>query len=59
MLNTYGVLGILQLIYFKIRTFFLFKNAKIIRFPIRIRGKKFTDQVTDIYLYHKARRTME
>lgn len=41
MLNTYGVLGILQLIYFKIRTFFLFKNAKIIRFPIRIRGKKF------------------
>ena len=41
MINTYGFLGLIQLIYFKIRTFFLFKNAKIIRFPIRIRGKKF------------------
>lgn len=40
LLNTYGVIGTLQLIIFKIRTRFVFKNARIIRFPIRIRGKK-------------------
>jgi lipopolysaccharide O-acetyltransferase len=40
LLNVYGFFGILQLLIFKIRTFFVFKNAKIIRFPIRIRGKK-------------------
>ena len=40
LLNVYGFFGVLQLLIFKIRTFFVFKNAKIIRFPIRIRGKK-------------------
>lgn len=40
-INTYGLLGLLQLLYFKIRTFFIFKKARIIRFPIRIRGKKY------------------
>ncbi|MDR6968290.1 lipopolysaccharide O-acetyltransferase [Flavobacterium arsenatis] len=39
--NIYGLSGIIQLIYFKVRTFFLFPKAKIVRFPIRIRGKKF------------------
>ena len=39
MLKTYGVFGILQLIVFKLRTKFLFSNARLIRFPIRIRGK--------------------
>lgn len=37
--NTYGILGILQLIYFKIRTKLMFPKAKLIRFPFRIRGK--------------------
>ncbi|MFV0221274.1 acetyltransferase [Empedobacter falsenii] len=41
MLDTYGLIGVIQLLYFKIRTLFVFKNAKIVRFPIRIRGKKF------------------
>jgi lipopolysaccharide O-acetyltransferase len=40
LLNVYGFFGLLQLLIFKIRTFFVFKNAKIIRFPIMIRGKK-------------------
>ena len=40
LLNVYSFFGVLQLLIFKIRTFFVFKNAKIIRFPIRIRGKK-------------------
>lgn len=40
LLNVYGFFGLLQLLIFKIKTFFVFKNAKIIRFPIRIRGKK-------------------
>ena len=39
-LERYGLLGFIKLIYYKIRTYFIFKNAKIIRFPIRIRGKK-------------------
>jgi acetyltransferase-like isoleucine patch superfamily enzyme len=38
---TYGFLGIINLIYFKIRTILTFKNAKLIRFPIKIRGKRF------------------
>lgn len=39
--NTYGFFGILELVCFKIRTKFLFSNARIIRFPIDIRGCKF------------------
>ena len=40
LLNVYGVFGVFQLLIFKIRTRFVYKNARIIRFPIRIRGKK-------------------
>lgn len=43
LLDSYGFLGIIQLIYFKIRTFFIFPSAKIVRFPIRIRGRKFME----------------
>lgn len=41
LLDTYGFWGILQLLYFRFRTKFVFGNARIIRFPIRIRGKKY------------------
>lgn len=41
MIKNYGILDILLLSYFKIRTKILFKNARIIRFPFRMRGKKF------------------
>jgi acetyltransferase-like isoleucine patch superfamily enzyme len=40
LIKVYGVFGFLQLIIFKIRTKFLFSKARIIRFPIMIRGKK-------------------
>ena len=39
LLKTYGILGVFQLLFFKIRTKFVFANARIIRFPIRIRGR--------------------
>ena len=39
--NTYGFFGVIQLIVFIIRTKFIFSNARIIRFPIRIRGRRF------------------
>lgn len=39
--ETYGFLGVIQLFFFKIRTILLFPSAKIVRFPIRIRGRKF------------------
>ena len=37
----YSIFQLLQLAYFKIRRMLLFSSAKIIRFPIDIRGKKF------------------
>jgi len=37
----YSLLQLLSLIYCKIRTMFVFKEARIIRFPIDIRGKKY------------------
>ena len=40
MLTTYGFFGLLKLIYFKFRTKFVFSNARIIRFPFRVRGRK-------------------
>lgn len=43
MLKTYGFFGILQLIVFKLRTKLLFSNARLIRFPIIIRGKRNID----------------
>ncbi len=39
--NSYGLFDVLQLIYFKIRSRFIFANARIVRFPIKIRGRKF------------------
>ncbi|AZA62756.1 LbetaH domain-containing protein [Chryseobacterium indoltheticum] len=41
MLKTYGLLGLIQLMCFKIRTRFVFRNARIIRFPFRLRGKQY------------------
>lgn len=37
----YSNFKLIELMYFKIRTYFVLRNAKIIRFPIDIRGKKF------------------
>ena len=39
LLKTYGIFGVFQLLIFKVRTKFVFANARIIRFPIRIRGR--------------------
>ncbi|KFF13388.1 acetyltransferase [Chryseobacterium soli] len=41
MLERYGIFGIISLLYFKIRGMLIFKNARLIRFPFRIRGRKF------------------
>lgn len=41
MLKTYGLLGLIQLMYFRIRTKFVFSKARIIRFPFRVRGKQY------------------
>ena len=38
--KTYSIYGIISLIYFWVRTKFVFSNARIIRFPFRIRGKQ-------------------
>lgn len=37
----YSLLHIFSLIYYKVRTIFTFREARIIRFPIDIRGKRF------------------
>lgn len=39
----YSIPQIIQLGIFKLRTYFVFPNAKIIRFPIDIRGKKYME----------------
>ena len=39
----YSFGGIIALLYYKIRTLIIFPNAKLIRFPIKIRGKKFIE----------------
>lgn len=41
LLKRYGIIGLFQVVIFKIRSFFVFKNARLIRFPIDIRGKKY------------------
>lgn len=41
LLKRYSFLQLLSLVYCKIRTIFIFKNARIIRFPIDIRGREF------------------
>lgn len=38
--SRYSLIGVLELIYFKLRTFFTFKEARLIRFPFRMRGKR-------------------
>lgn len=40
-MKQYGLSQLIYLSYCKIRTFFTFSNARIIRFPIDIRGKKY------------------
>ena len=40
-LKRYNIFKLLQLVYFKLRTMLVFKDARIIRFPIDIRGKKY------------------
>ncbi|GEM66500.1 putative lipopolysaccharide biosynthesis O-acetyl transferase WbbJ [Sphingobacterium mizutaii NBRC 14946 = DSM 11724] len=39
--KTYEPLGYIRLIIFKIRSYFLFKNSRIIRFPFYIRGRRY------------------
>ncbi|MDD5151449.1 MAG: DapH/DapD/GlmU-related protein [Flavobacterium sp.] len=41
MIKQYGFIGFLKIIYFKIRTFFVFSEARLIRFPFDVRGKEF------------------
>ena len=43
MVDTYGYFGILNLVYFFLKTKLLFPTARLIRFPIEIRGKRFID----------------
>ena len=42
-ITTYGFIGTIQLIYFKLRTVLFHNQSRLIRFPITIRGKKFID----------------
>ena len=41
--NTYGLLAYLQLLYFLIRTKVIDRKARLFRFPIVIRGRKYID----------------
>jgi len=41
--NIYGFLGIIRLCYYKFFTYLTIPNAKLIRFPIEIRGKKYIE----------------
>ena len=41
LLKRYSLFELVQMLYFIIRTKFTFRNARIIRFPIDIRGKKY------------------
>lgn len=41
--NTYGLLAYIQLLYFLIRTKLINRKARLFRFPIVIRGKKYID----------------
>ncbi len=40
-MKKYTLDQIIQLFIYKIRGYFIFKNARLIRFPFRIRGRKF------------------
>jgi len=39
--NRYSIIGLIKMSFWLIRTKILFKNARLIRFPIDIRGKKY------------------
>ena len=41
--SIYSIYGFLELIYFFLKTKIFFKNSKLIRFPIFIRGREFID----------------
>ncbi len=41
--SNYGIMEIIQNIYFVLKTKFLFPKARMIRFPIVIRGKRYID----------------
>lgn len=43
LISRYGILGIIKLVIFKIRTYFTFKQARLIRYPFRVRGKSFME----------------
>lgn len=40
-MSKYSIMQILFLIIYKIRGWFIFKNARLIRFPFRVRGKQY------------------
>lgn len=40
-MGKYSVLQIFYLIFYKIKGWFIFKNARLIRFPFRVRGKQY------------------
>lgn len=41
--ETYGIIGLIKLFIHKIRTFLFFRNSRLIRFPIDVRGKMYID----------------
>lgn len=42
-IKTYGFWGLIELIVFKIKTFVFYRNSRLIRFPIVVRGKRNID----------------
>lgn len=43
LIDNYGFTGVLNLMIFRMRTWFVNRNARLIRFPFDIRGKKFIE----------------
>lgn len=41
--KNYTLFGLISLVIFKFKSHFVFKNARLIRFPFRVRGKKFIE----------------
>lgn len=40
-MEKYSILQVLYLIFYKVKGWFIFKNARLIRFPFRVRGKQY------------------
>ena len=40
-MGKYSIFQIFRLIFYKVRGWFIFKNARLIRFPFRVRGKQY------------------